>query len=726
MPRRGKGKKKGEQQGPLRGGSTGDPHRKPKRGKKSKAQRRRELDKKKAAIWKEKIRAAIKAKAAFSKQAKEVDSYFKARHAELFDSPNLSDHFMTFEGASAVSVPKSAQMRNNLGPHLYPQTPTRNVNPKTTDTVMLGLARVLEAYINATPREAKLARETRRAIDDSLLRGRGFLRTGFDPTQEIVTSWYVSSRDVLIDPDATCWQDAYWIALRKVTPLWQAKREIKDGWRKKDLTANYRSVEVTSSGQDSYEENDRDSEEVAITNDMVEAWEIYSKMGGGQLASGFPDGHPEGDSDFVKVTISMGHEVPLYEGPWETPLYLDKDWPVEPLDYVETLDELWPESVMGQVIPLQRTIDVLTSLSLTNCKMRGKFVMFGDETLSPKYQKQIRNGSPAEYIPVSVKPTDRPVGERFKVMETGSAPPELAAERAYLEQQFEIATGLTPVVQGVQSGPQDRSAEAARQKGMASNARLGDMKARTEEFQTNVARHEALMARLELDPKEVEPFVPQSEIALFRVLVDPTDELRSLQGIGEIQVRGRGPWTLQSLCPGVANYYESEEEAFEAVLTLIEKLAFEREVSLEAMLLNDDLGNAVDPMTGERFLDPMAIFQTNPETGEVTPQLPEGFGVVPVSVEDVWADTSGISAKELARELSYELATGSLQAFNKDREIDTAETQMQQIGPVALQAGRTDVYNQLQKRVDDAFEVPQDKRAPEVPPPAPMPEGAPA
>lgn len=694
---------------------------------------RRSLDVLKARYWQRRLKAADKAKEEFTENGREVDDYVRSRHASLFSSPSVRDYFMQFDGAAAVSVPKSAQVRNNLGPHLYLENPKRNVNPKTSDLVMLAMARALEAYINRTPREARLKRECRRTIDDSLLRGRGFMKTGWDQTLEVITSWYVSSGDVFIDPDVTTFEDAEWIAIRRVVPLFRAEREVKEKWRKRNLKANYRSETSDSKGETSSGDLDMegtDENDAPLTNDLVELFDVYSKMGPGIRGHDFPEKPGRRDDvDFVKLTVCMDHDVPLFEGDWEIPLYLDRDWPLVAIDFVETLDVLWPESVMSQVMPLQKAMDLLTSLELNSCKMRAKVVVVGDSSLDVKVQQRIKNGTPSEYLAIDLKQGER-LQDKFMTLDFGRNPTEVAQARDFLERQFEATTGLTELVTGGQSpGAADRSATATRARSAATNARLGDMRSRVEEWATAVARHEALAVRIELEVEEVEPYVSPEDIGLFLVSIRPPREWVREFGVEEIPIRDRrnaaakkkgDAMTMEFLSQAAATYFPSPEEAADAMMTALADIAALAEVDFRVA----ELARIWAAELGMPYFDPDGLIVPD-EMGQPKLNLPKGVTLRPVTVTDCWRDTAGITEKTLMRELSYEIATGSMGKYDKDREIEVAETAMQQVMPLAVQAGDYNLINAIFHLVNEAHEIPEDKRLPQLQPPPPPPEAQP-
>ena len=179
---------------------------------------------------------------------------------------------------------------------------------------------------------------------------------------------------------------------------------------------------------------------------------------------------------------------------------------------------------------------------------------------------------------------------------------------------------------------------------------------------------------------------------------------------------------MEQIDPNAATYFTSPDEAAQAMVGALEQLAALAEVDEKAYFLAQALGNVTDPVTGERTLDPEQIIQVDPMTGQAEVNLPDGVSVVPVTVEHVWRDTSGISPEELVREMTYEIATGTMQKFNKDREIDLAEQWVNQVLPVAVQAGDYQLINAIFHFVYEAHEVPMDHRLPPLQPPPPPPE----
>ena len=99
--------------------------------------------------------------------------------------------------------------------------------------------------------------------------------------------------------------------------------------------------------------------------------------------------------------------------------------------------------------------------------------------------------------------------------------------------------------------------------------------------------------------------------------------------------------------------------------------------------------------------------------------------VQPVTVQDVWEATAGISPRELFREFGWSMATGSMQRMDRERQQDLAELEVQQSMPAAIQMGDFETANKIKESAYEAHEVPEEQRVYFNPPaPPPVPEGA--
>lgn len=693
----------------------------PRKGKGLKPPKNMNLHSAKARFWTDRIRAGLKAREDYDEIARDVESYFKADHKKTFEDQRIRESFMDMENVVAVSVPKVAQARNALGPHLYPVNPKRTVTAKTDDMVMVGLARVLQEYLNYTPEESGYVREARRGIDDSLLRGRGLLQTYFNETLGIVTSKRVKSIDLVVDPDSESMKDAEWIAIRRFCPLFRLKREArnKDLWRLKGLD---REPTKRSSASEFHEPITADNQGIGDTyrptNRMIEVYTVFSKMGSGVRGLDFDGSEksktPNDGNDWVQLEIVLDHEFPLSERDWEIPLYLDEAWPVVELDLVETLDELWPVSLMGQVLGLQRAMDLLTTVQLSSCKQRGRVLVFGDASLSEHNQQLIRSGPETCFIPVQLQQGER-LNERYHVVNMGTISQELRLERDYYEREIEETTGVTKTITGSPSqGSQERSATATQLRSQATSVRLSDMKGRVEEWSARAARQEAIYACLDLDAEDISRYVRTSKINLLFVRIEvaggavvPLRDVRTEKEREQDEATGSAPLTMQDLYPMASTFYENDEAGFQ-------------EAAQAVMAIQEVLTDPGAHPKAAQIMELAASLEPADENG-VSPSIQ----VSSVTVEDVLRETADLTAQDHMREFGYGLATGSMAITDNARLQDLSETMIGQVLPVALQTGNFEVVNAIFRNYERVNEVPDEMRLPDFVPPAPPPGAAP-
>lgn len=680
------------------------PRRKKKRDQGGHA-KNKERSRKISEFWSQLIKKAEKVKEDYLHKADQAEDYLRSNHEGLFTDPATAKHFMDFKGACAISIPKVAQMRGSLGPRLYPAEPKRKVTSNTSDGVMVAYATVQEEYLNYTAREANSAKQYRKAYDDGFVRGRCFLLQEIDPVRNIVTSRYASSRDVLFDPDYFDIEEAKWVAVRRREPLWETERRVTEKWRIKNLgtpskDSNHATAEHTGDGND-----DPRTEEIPITSHMVEYWTILSKMGVGWRGAGMEKGKRDDSEDFVRLEIVVDHDAPLAEGKWEVPFFLDADWPMSYKDFIEPLDHPWPESIVSQVLPCQRGVDLLSSLKLTSCKNRERLIVFADSELEDFNQHQLRRGTAADMISVKTPPGKR-LSDMVFVPNFGEGSRDVLIERQFLLDQMDQTTGVTPAVSGMEAGPKDRSATATISKNEGAMTRVNDLEQRGKELAQDAARKEAIITRLVMSAEDIAPYVPAERIGMYYVKVTVPGQgvlpVRDLRSAEEIEANpNEGPLSLQAICPSCSDYFIRPEEAFQQIMYLLQ--AFQE---------------SEDP----RILE--LAYQISSQ-GVDESGIPLAIDVDVVTVERVWEDTAGLTPEEIMREFSYSIGAGSGIPMDKDTARASADQQMQTVLPIAQALGDVEAMNQVVRQRDEAYDIPEEERVEFMPPPPPMPEGQP-
>lgn len=665
-----------------------------------------------ADFWSCRIRAGLEAQKAYRERAEEVMEFFKSDHSgALFEDEGIAEGHLDFAGTTTASVPLVARMHAALVPRLNIYKPTRTVNADSTDTVVLAWTRVLETYLKKSVNETKHSKEMRAWISDATLRGRGVMRTGWDPDHEMVTSWGIHSLDFVTDPDFTNMKDAQWIAWRVREPLWRIKRRYpKD--KTKDLSDGrsgpQRSTEILD---ESRIPKETDS---GRTSDQLEVWVIYSKMGkgfrGGQ--AGEDEKYRRRDKeDFVRVEVVIDHSTPLEVGEWDIPYYEDNDWPITLVEFIELDDEPYPDSIFGQVVSSQKAIDLITTQRLHSCKNRDRTVVVYDTArLSPDGAHQLTHGTLGDAIPVE-STGNQNLKDVVHVVDFGAGDLEGLNERQFHLEQMEQTTGVTPALHGGdEGGAKDRSATATQLRQGAAATRVGELKNRVHEAAEEVARKEALSVVLDVGPEELDLFVKPHHIGMFYVRVElPGGELpvRSPRGEKEAPLsqdeEAMLPLSLEEITPEASRYFEAPEESLMAAQQLWADL---QEQAAEG---NTRVISIVDGLVKDG-IDSMD-------------QLPVGIDyLAEVTASRVMEDLASRELREVFRETSYEVTVGKGIKIDQEQLAKHASDQIAALGPILMQAGPEGIValNGLLARQDAANDVPLDERV-QIPIPPPMP-----
>lgn len=642
--------------------------------------RKAERDSALVELWTERLREAVDAKETFDEAAVEVEELFTGEPDPFFDSEVLKN-FLDVTNCPQATVNIPFQIRSWLGPNLYQRNPTRTVTSRTKDSILSGLGQVIGAWLNYTPGETGLAEESRLAVDEALIDGRACAYTGYSDTFGMVTSWFVSIRDVLIDPGAKRPKDAYWIALRRTLPRWELEKEFKDS--AKDLPETALPDTIANGTEESAQVQGKrgDGDEDDCSSDVVTFYEVYSRMGTGWRGSDVEE--PGDDSfDYKKIVLVPGFEKPLYVGRWETPLYVDGIFPLTFLDLTPTKNSLWPVSLIKAALPSLRAVNLLSSISLEKAKQHARELFFVWGGLDDDQKEQIASGGLSEVI--EVKGSDQVMGveQLVKRWESGAISPEIEHERQFHLNQIGEVTGLLPILKGQSSEQQIRSATEADIQDRNARSRLQDLSERVEDWATRLARNEGLLCRLTMDADEVSRYLDANvELELgYRIVVKtfggvplPT---RLYAPGSDVDPTKEKP-CLQGLAPEFARYFPDPQSAQEALAMFLAVLPQAQQ--------------AYAQRTGTEL-----YLERDMQTGSYNATVGR------VRVDDVWIDTAYLGPADLAREISFRIEAGSTKRPDANKKIDQANTLMASVAQPALQMGDVQTYNRALSQVYEA------------------------
>jgi hypothetical protein len=485
----------------------------------------------------------------FGKTAREMWGYYGGPKSwdELMGLTRERAPIQVPDLAYRMHINKIFELVTLFGPSLYQLNPVRTVKPRAPvqlpgeffgdplqfqalavseqSRVALDGVRsiLLEAYLNWTPSRYGLDIESRRAIDEALITGRGLLWTELiespDHKFRAVISRFDSINHLVIDPDSTSLADAKWIARRCVQPVWQVEREF--GLRRNSIKANLESI--STQADLAVEPDERWLRAAGRTADLVVYWQVWSKMGmGGRLAEMNPRNRGPLDElfgDYAYLVICSSCRFPLnlppdlisdsdrYDetiraGAWPIPFWVDHGWPFSELDFHVQPDEPWPMAhglaARGELRFLNWVFSFLTGHLHNSCR---DFVAVRKD-LPEEMKSAIISGKDLEIIEL-----ERDHGAITDVIQFLQHPQVNGDIWKYMEAvsaNIDKRLGLNEVLYGPDpAATQPRSAAESNLRNQAAGIRPTDMAHQVEAWQAVIAAKEAFCSRYLLASQDV-------------------------------------------------------------------------------------------------------------------------------------------------------------------------------------------------------------------------------
>lgn len=428
-------------------------------------------------------------------------------------------------------------------------------------------SKLMEEYLNFTPNELNLKFHSRQAVDEALIKGRGVLVTATytppnSPTK-FVGSFFDSVDNLYVDPDAEDFDDAWWIARKVVEPIWECERKhgLEPGTlrRRGNAESSALGVEVDLHGK-------YDDRRKGLTNDLIVYYEIYSRMGvGGRLSGGSKGqmneaGLVPGDldefseildpivGDFVYLCVAPNVDWPLNLPPeitdlplepdpltgeppagpavirqklaWPIPFWADGLWPVSVLDFHAIPRSAWPMSHIKPALGELRALNWLYSFMIGKAQVTLRTLVAVLKEMSEEFKVQVLEG--ADLTMVELDAQNRSIQECVQVLQYPQMNADMWRIIQAIEASFEKRVGLNEVFYGT-SETAMRSATEADMKSRHLNIRPDDMAEVVETWMTQVARKEAMAARLLLSPQDIQPILGPTAALLWAQLLTAQD-----------------------------------------------------------------------------------------------------------------------------------------------------------------------------------------------------------
>lgn len=527
--------------------------------------------------WTDELKAAQAFKMKrFGRDAEEGMKFFSGPYDFFFQSISTDKFFRMPAGEPkiVVTVNKVAELVQLFGPVMYHRNPTRRVSPPDYPQLPMEIflsmgeevamqAQMLyqaqqqqtindavissmhETILNRTPDANDLKTHSRASIDESIIKGMGVLWHDMQVNPatgaKLPGSMWDTVDDFLQDHTAKSPRSIRWCARRSYLPKWEVERTYR-------LPPGTLCGVATSSIQNPSSMVMRPTNDMP-TQDCIEVWEIFSKMGvGGRFkdAEAMPPDHKaayEYLGDFCRIVIVPGFMYPLNLPPWlfaqsnpwpaaqsavqwPTPFWADKAWPFTPISYHEIPGDPWPMSHLSPAMGELKFLNWAYSKIASKIQVTSRDIIICKQEAEEALKRAIISGEDLEVVGLN-NMDGKGAKELIEFLQHPTWNGDIWTVIQAVTQQFEQRTGLNELMYGM-SSRQMRSAEEADRKFDAVNVRPDDMASQVEAAMSAASRREMLLARWHMTSQDVLPILGPVGASAWKLYVEQADVRRVL------------------------------------------------------------------------------------------------------------------------------------------------------------------------------------------------------
>lgn len=454
--------------------------------------------------------------------------------------------------AQQIQVAQQQYLEGIIG-----QVQQQQQNDATMRTIETVRAELMSDLLNYTPNELDLKTNSRRVIDECLLKGMGVWWTElYEPRgmqTRLAGSFFDTVDNLILDCDVQLIEDCTWTARRRVSPQWELERTYSLPHGALDHAMG--SAENTTIASEASTDPDRlDKRRRAVTNKIITYYEVFSKMGLGGRMTGIPKELKEtfdGFGDFCRLVLVPGipyplnlpsqivNSVPKVLDPqaaaewsqrmqeaveWPIPFWaFDNGWPFTTLVFHEVPNRIWPMSHIAPGLGELKWINWAMSWLASKVKNSCGTLIAVAKSMDPAEKAKVTSVGDQRIIEVEVETGG--ANDVGKLVAYVQQPPFHAAIAEMVDRVSEIfdkRIGLSEILYGM-SGSQSRSATDSSIKQQNASIRLKDMADRVKDSQAILGRKEAFVSRWFLTGQDVAPALGQDRAALWEKLVQSAD-----------------------------------------------------------------------------------------------------------------------------------------------------------------------------------------------------------
>lgn len=482
--------------------------------------------------WSVALSKAVERKGRYEKTARNISRYYRGPHTSVFLNSD-------FRPEIPITINKAYEFVRIFGPLLYAANPTRTASqdgPQADEALTICLQRLL----NYTPAEYDLAHHSKKAVDSSLIRGRGVIYTGPHARTNHPFSEFKDDFDLFIDPTPSVWHQARWIMLRErkvsfeelrgafgdavCNRLWERRSGVAGAGEASLLTA-VSSPDEPAVLDDATEKTSGQSEQGKCQVDLLV---VFSKCGAGwtiQSGGEYVDvvGARQDDTERnVVLVFDQVSKTALYLGEWPIPFWAENStrasWPFSLIDLGENSDSVWPVAPLAPALGEMEFLDWVYSFLLSKIRTTGRDILTAPSDLDKTLEAALRGDQDLIIVKVDNE-TPGQTGSPIQAIQMPPLNPAILECARQAEALFEKRTGLYEVLYG-QTQSAYRSAAEANVKGQFSRLRVDDMSDSVESWQSDIARKEAIGWRWLSTPESTLPVLGQDLAAAWGPYVE--------------------------------------------------------------------------------------------------------------------------------------------------------------------------------------------------------------
>ena len=448
----------------------------------------------------------------YDKEAKELDEFaYNSKYKFNFEGSSV-----TFESR----ISKVSQAIEIMGAHLDDPTPQRIVTPrKRAPQDVIDRCKIEEELLNHLVPVTGLVAQTRMARTQAIAHGCGVMWTGIHPKTGLPQTVYDDDCNLYQDPYARNVLQRKMCFRKREKPRWQVMQDYAKDERTMAIIGELTAVE--------------DGQSTDRVTDIVCYYEGY-----------FTDGLHHYMTDAVTPTDEAGNPVDPTDDPvkyiftddgkliaqktWELPFHRDNRWPYELLTFRDKPGCLWPPSILATGLGHIKALNFFYTYFLKRFRFSYRMMLglanINGASLSAEDKANLLDIS--EDSPVATLNLEgMNDGKKFSdfVQELNLDPRVQSFAEAYqlIERQFEQETGLYEFLHYGSGETQDRTAAATQARSAATKTRIEDMRVRYTDWQSSIARQEAIASRHVLNQKEIRVIFDDQVAAIWGTVAPP-------------------------------------------------------------------------------------------------------------------------------------------------------------------------------------------------------------